>query len=1224
MGLLEHSQYLKMLREGGPSPGKGPRQTPGEMLEQANQMVGESRVEFASKLAKLAYTDQGSYAEQLEVIRTHFGPATADIIHADVQERLDRKRQADAEREGPSEPVVADPPGPVVDAMTERMATSVGANASDAKQAVNEGGEEYDGPSADEIQEEQQAAAEATAQTLLQDMGPNPGVPQDKIPIKVDGEAMAKTEAAAADGMVQDGTVYLHPDEFNPSSPDGQKLIAEETVHWVQQQHALTGAGGERSPMPMVEGEAQRLAEAFVNGQEVEAPREVMGPDDIATFEGWAFFGPWPPKQVQLNFGGKRITVPVPQEPGKTITSEVTGTPVKGLSFGAVVVEFDDTWKVKGGHVMASAQLGAYVTMQETRLEIGPDGTIDPNLKEATLTGPGLKEGPIQLQVTPRGIEGTATFSHDLIELPFGLIPQEGFLRINVSAEGKLNAVGNIKSELPGVGDMMLQLSINNETMGGTASLSMTDEVAVAPGVTLKEATVSGNFTSSGLTMSGAAPVEIAGWGTGQLVGTYNYPEQTWSVTGTIPQSEPIQAGEYTLFGGSLSVTVKDGALTEVGGGAKFQGDSLEGTVGGTYDIETQTFTGGAKVRLVEEVQLTAKGSKLKRLQGKATFEDGQIGEIDGQGETELVGVAGEQVVTLRGQMNYDAAEKNVVKAEKRTRQLRDLSMFGGKVQLSKVSDTIGIENNRVNSAGGKAKIKVAGVDRVDGSIDFNWTEDEERPIYDATGPVRIKLNDRMTGLVTIKAKSTGEFKLTGGVELKITDKIKGMVTLSIDHNFEPTIDGKIAFSQEMLPKRKLFGLDFDIFRANVGPFFGVNLAMGASAGLKADMMPLKLNTSIGIEGWKPKSPKELPTFVATANVTTGLDIDAAVRPFVGVSGGVRGAEAGVAVEGALELRLPVMPKPEVKLKGGPDGFEGEMKIGVKVSPVLQLVVRPFLFAELGDAKARHNLAEWPFPLEFFTWQWNKTYKFGDKGSETIDGGAQMVLAQGGTANQTFPSLKDGKLPGFDNSGAEQTGDGKSAPKIEGGSELAGTAAKDGESAGGAMGDKFKELEEKAEKVANIAHLLSIVLDIVTVTSMVGPFATVAVPVYLAYRHFIRRNLDLPRLIQGIMELWALIQQGFQWLLEHLDDWIVDVYEWVKKGAKNLLLDMGDWLQTNLKALGQEAIDFLKDAGEWGKNIIYGAGQWAVDAAGWVWDTISDAGEAIADTAVDAWNWLTG
>ena len=1188
----------------------GPVDSPSEFMMEAQKMVENQGPEFSANLAKIAVTDMGAYTSTMETLKEQVGPAAMDLLHAEVMKRV-TKFQKSAKDEKPQ---IEATPEELKDKIMAQLAATVGATPEEAKQAELQA--ELEGPTIEEREAEQQAAAEQTAQSLVQEMGPAPGVPSDKVPIKVDGEALAKTESAGADGMVQDGLVYLHPDEYNPSTSEGQRLVAEETIHFVQQQHALTGAGAEISPMPAVEREAQDLADRFAAGEAVEPPQEVMGPNDIATSGGAA--EPERTDIVKLNFGGMEVEVDVPTAAGTTLAINLSESPIPGLNLNGGTIELDESANLAGGTVNASLSVGSFVSMDNIELAIDASGAVQCTIEGANLSIGDIANGTMDLQLSSEGISGTATVNHEQTTLPMGIVLLDGFFRVTLLDGGSVAAVGNFSFELPGLGICALNLSLDNETIGGTATLAMENPIPLGAGTTLKEAQLSGNYTRDGFRISGSALVNVNEWAEGSIMGSYEFPTMTWSAGGTLSQLQPLELGPVTLSEGQLAIALENGSLTEVGGGGKITYDKFEGSLGGTYDVAASSFDGEATVNLMEDISLGSAVHIMAGSGGKAQVVGNQLESLSGTLNAEIES-GGKRLVRAEAEGEYNITEGKLVSLEGTASLLEPIELLGGKVKLTAATGHAKIENNELVAAGGDADVEIDGFKGVEGKLAFEWSKQGGQDEYTGSGELNVQFTDDLGGTVKVELKPGGEFSISGEIEYQINEMLKGMIGIQVGNDLNPILNGRMELTGvELIPARDLFGMDIDVLPpVTIGSFYGLNLVLGASAGMKASIQAVTFDAAIEVENFKPLE-MNMPEFQVEAGLNAGLDFSAGIRPFIGVSGGVAGCQAGLGVEGELKLNVPITASPKLILRGGPDGYSGELKIGVKITPSLDLIVRPFVFAELGEM-FKHHITEWSIPLgEIFNWEWNKTYPFGDQGTGASDGGADVTEDAPSSGEQTYEEGQEGPLSGYEASGGGMS---QGGPDLDSGGDLAMGAGGEG---GSELSQKMEEVKELAEKIANVAYLVSTIMDLVAIAMIAPPWGLAMIPAYVCYRIWIKGDLDLGQLKQGVTDLFDLIQEAFAWILENLPQWLKDLYEWITSGGENVLNEMTGWLSENLQELGQEAVDFFKDAGDWGEEVIKNAGDWAIEAAGWAMEALSDAGEAIADKASDVWDWLTG
>ena len=115
--------------------GGGPPASPPEFLQEAQIMVDQQGPEVTAKLAKLAVNDMGAYTNAMEALKEQIGPAAADLVHAGVQERLDRVEMAKADSPGKEMPKADMTGDEIQENLTQQMAEKVGVTPEEAKEA---------------------------------------------------------------------------------------------------------------------------------------------------------------------------------------------------------------------------------------------------------------------------------------------------------------------------------------------------------------------------------------------------------------------------------------------------------------------------------------------------------------------------------------------------------------------------------------------------------------------------------------------------------------------------------------------------------------------------------------------------------------------------------------------------------------------------------------------------------------------------------------------------------------------------------------------------------------------------------------------------------------------------------------------------------------------------------------------------------------------------------
>ncbi|WP_263381638.1 eCIS core domain-containing protein [Granulicella arctica] len=128
---------------------------------------------------------------------------------------------------------------------------------------------------------DEDAAREMATRHLLQELAPILGLDLSRLEVHVDSDAERRTNARGATGLAENGSVYLHPQRFDPSSRTGRSLLAHETVHTAQRQivpHTIQDTG--RAHVA-AEHEAAHLARAFAERSPIQRPLSSL-PQEVA------------------------------------------------------------------------------------------------------------------------------------------------------------------------------------------------------------------------------------------------------------------------------------------------------------------------------------------------------------------------------------------------------------------------------------------------------------------------------------------------------------------------------------------------------------------------------------------------------------------------------------------------------------------------------------------------------------------------------------------------------------------------------------------------------------------------------------------------------------------------------------------------------------------------------------------------------------------------------
>ncbi len=627
--------------------------------------------------------------------------------------------------------------------------------------------------------------------------------------------------------------------------------------------------------------------------------------------------------------------------------------------------------------------------------------------------------------------------------------------------------------------------------------------------------------------------------------------------------------GDYKFWlteGSGAHVKINKNAIEEVGGTVNFKimdGDPAPLIVGhaeGVYSAETQTFTGSGDARLGRDLEFDLGGSTMVKFLegsgGNATITENKLEELGGVLKLELWR-DGEALVAVEGEGTYDAVNNVIVEATGSATLLRELELPGGIAKISEVSGNATIRNNELVQAGGTARIEalIGDVVQITGTLShFNWTNEGGEDAFEVDGSVEINLlgefADRLSGTVEIMYRSaTNELQVTGEVTFQINEWLGGKIGLTLDQDWVPTLSGTLEVTDvTLVPGRDLFKIAQSM-PFSIPVFPGINVALGLEFGLGLSMLPLTFSTSISIENYRP-TESAMPNFEAQLELSTGLNFFAELAPYLGVSVGVSGAEAGLRLKGTARIDAPLTLTPHGVLRGGPDGFEGELGIGVSLTPTVTLQAEPQAFAALGGQSFEHSFATWEYPLgNIFNFEWSKTYKFGDKGETEQEGSPSVTQDAPAGVSDTSTSYEEAGAVAsrFSNPVAGDSLPGR--PQLADPETIGANSPAAGMDEGGlgGIGDKIKEAGEWANKLGSVAQLFSTIMDLVGIAAMTGPLATMAIPLYIGYRIFIKQDLSLQGLLQSFRDLFDILAflatKGMDLLASIIPPWVKEAWD---------------------------------------------------------------------------------
>ena len=184
--------------------------------------------------------------------------------------------------------------------------------------------------------------------------------------------------------------------------------------------------------------------------------------------------------------------------------------------------------------------------------------------------------------------------------------------------------------------------------------------------------------------------------------------------------------------------------------------------------------------------------------------------------------------------------------------------------------------------------------------------------------------------------------------DYKINEMIGGKIDVKVDQTLDPVIGASFSLSNvELVKGKKLFEKELDLIPRTdvmIFPPAALNLFFGVRGGAGLDLRPLLFSATIGFQGWRPLSAAStVPDFEVDLALNWGLDFQAMVAAYMGLSLGIQGFNVGAGVEGQLLLDIPIEVAPHGKLRGSKEGFSGELGIGISIAPSLKAKAIPFV-----------------------------------------------------------------------------------------------------------------------------------------------------------------------------------------------------------------------------------------------------------------------------------------
>ncbi|MBU0606480.1 MAG: hypothetical protein KKI08_01285, partial [Armatimonadetes bacterium] len=731
-----------------------------------------------------------------------------------------------------------------------------------------------------------------------------------------------------------------------------------------------------------------------------------------------------------------------------------------------------------------------------------------------------------------------------------------------------------------------------------------------------------------------------------ELEGGFDATAGTFSGRGSVEVTRDKSlgtVGNYEFFltpGSGANIVVTDNKIEEVGGTINFklmdgQAEPLiRGEATGKYVAATGKFSGNGGIYLGRDIEFDlGSGTKIifkKDSGGNGEVKDNKLEKLGGTLKAELHKDG--PLVSIEASGEYDAVQNKLLWAEGSAKLLRNLELFDGKVIVSKLEGTARIENNKLVRAGGSCAVQVVGFEgaTIAGGVDdFLWQNTGGTDEYTGKGWLQVDVGEKISGRLDFELLGGGKFKVSGSVTYKMVDEpeIKGTIGFEMDEKLDPKLSGTLEVNNvELVPGRDIlkFGMNVPM---SIPVFPGINVALGIDMGLALDMQPLTFSVSIGVKEFFPLR-MNMPEFTAKLSLSTGLTFKAFLGPYLGVSVGVAGVEAGLRLKGLVELAVPITLTPYGLIRGSEAGFSGELGVGLTIAPSVTLALEPQAFAAAGGKTFEYSFTRWEhqFP-DLFKFEWKGTYKFGAESGKTESSPSSQEAAPAGQSD-TSQHRESSEGAGGDYEGG-QGGSSPGGPQIEDPDQLKSGAPSSagGAGGGGGMADLMAKVDEAgkiAQKVGGVANLFKTIMDMIMIGTLLGP---VGIAAYLGYRCLIKQDLTLSGIIQSFTDMIDLCSQlmsyGLDLLQQFLPEWVMETFNRIKDMT---IEELFKWFKDQVKAaigdtwfrVAEPLIDFFQSRATELRDIfevLFGGGATLAQTVGALLKLYGFAATSVVDLA---------
>ncbi len=617
-----------------------------------------------------------------------------------------------------------------------------------------------------------------------------------------------------------------------------------------------------------------------------------------------------------------------------------------------------------------------------------------------------------------------------------------------------------------------------------------------------------------------------------------------------------IEQNKLTKIDGNVPFMVKDGGEAAL----------IEGSVNGTYDPVSGNISGTGAVYLGRTVEYNLGGGvQLKLLEGSGGDADVNESKLERLGGTLNAEVwkDGQGVVRVTADGEYNVLTNTLTRLSGTATLLRPLQLLGGAVEVSNVVGTATIENNELVEAGGRGDLIIHPLNDMQGWFEVNWSTRGGVETYDGTGNVEFTLMDRdpqtgrgMGGEIGVSMNSNGEFTAAGEIDYDINQAIGGKLQVRVDQNWDPEVYGLMEVDTNLVEARDLFSLERDIIPETSQPLpYGLALFYGMRGGMSMGLDALHLEADIAVGNWHPLTEGSVPTFQSSFDLTWGMNFKAMVAPFLGIGGDIGFAYAQMGIRGEVELNAPVQAHAGGELKGQGGGFYGELEVGVRIAPTIDLAIIPYISGGIPDLlEFQQDLDRFEQPLgTIFEFEWGRKYGFGDTEYKNQAPVQPMDIPA--------PSHKNTQREGrVTNLGIGNGGGGGSqvagGPQLESGSQVAAEQeVGDGEMSN--VMDTLNDIIAVVEGLGAAGELFGMLTSALAALATFGPAGLI---VHIVWGIF-KGDLSWDRIKTAVTKVVEAIQAAGRLLRNHFPGWwnsIVDTFNGERPGLLDALFGADD------------------------------------------------------------------